>query len=362
MIDSVTEVVSALQELEQDNEEQSERINNLFETGLNLDKRVVNNAGITDHHALIPTNLVKNVNLINALTDDEKKIFNLIVNRLLCALDQPEDSSFTVENATVKDCEKKPPRRYNDSTLLSVMENIDNLIDDKVLKTNIKGKGIGTPATRAAIISDRKPMEIKHKSKYDGEPIADCPRCKKKNIDRKVYETKDNFTCEGGKSCGFTIWKKDKFNYYFNTITKKKAIDLIAGKQVMMKRKNKEGKEYEALHFLSDDGVYINFKLVLKEKSEPLGLCPRCKEQGAEKQILEGKMNFYCESGKDGCGWTIWKKNNKPEVTVTAKHIKELLTQGYTNFSIKIHENSPVTKKYCIVNNGKYVNFREYNG
>ena len=46
----------------------------------------------------------------------------------------------------------KPPARYTEATLLSAMEGAGKLIEDDELREAMAGKGLGTPATRAAII------------------------------------------------------------------------------------------------------------------------------------------------------------------------------------------------------------------
>ncbi len=46
----------------------------------------------------------------------------------------------------------KPPARYNDNSLLGAMETAGKLVDDEELREAMKESGIGTPATRAAII------------------------------------------------------------------------------------------------------------------------------------------------------------------------------------------------------------------
>jgi DNA topoisomerase-3 len=46
----------------------------------------------------------------------------------------------------------KPPARYTEATLLSAMEGAGKLVDDDELRDAMAGKGLGTPATRAAII------------------------------------------------------------------------------------------------------------------------------------------------------------------------------------------------------------------
>ena len=59
-----------------------------------------------------------------------------------------------VETREVESLEKetKPPRRYSDASLLGAMETAGKLVDDEELREAMKDSGIGTPATRAAII------------------------------------------------------------------------------------------------------------------------------------------------------------------------------------------------------------------
>ncbi len=46
----------------------------------------------------------------------------------------------------------RPPARYNEATLLSAMEGAGKLVEDDELRAAMEAKGLGTPATRAAII------------------------------------------------------------------------------------------------------------------------------------------------------------------------------------------------------------------
>ena len=50
--------------------------------------------------------------------------------------------------------ETKPPARFNDSTLLSAMETAGKRVDDDELREAMSDRGLGTPATRAAIIEN----------------------------------------------------------------------------------------------------------------------------------------------------------------------------------------------------------------
>ena len=65
-------------------------------------------------------------------------------------LEQGESSSVHRIKSEAK--ETKPPRRYSDGSLLRAMETAGKLVDDEELREAMKESGIGTPATRAAII------------------------------------------------------------------------------------------------------------------------------------------------------------------------------------------------------------------
>ncbi len=160
------------------------------------DKRIFNNTKISDHHAIIPT-----TKLPGALSEPEMKIYQMVVQRFLAVFFPPalffltsrlstvagetfltegkimtdpgwkviygkeaNDGSDTVLNpiqeGTIvhcreiekKDTETSPPPRFNEATLLSAMENSDKMVEDEELAGAMKDRGLGTPATRAAII------------------------------------------------------------------------------------------------------------------------------------------------------------------------------------------------------------------
>ena len=161
-------------------------------------KSCVNNAKVSDHHAIIPTEQPVN---LSDLTNDERRIYLLVVRRFLTCFygsyvfkqqraeleaggqkfsavgretvdkgwkkvydfaDEEEleeqdlpslkrGDSFSCKNIQVKSGKTKPPARYTEATLLSAMENPSAFISDKSMKEYIGG-GLGTPATRADII------------------------------------------------------------------------------------------------------------------------------------------------------------------------------------------------------------------
>ena len=165
--------------------------------GTTLNRRSVNDGKVTDHHALIVTE-----NLPGELSKDERAVYELVAGRMLeafsgkCVKDvttvllSAGDTGFTVKGAVMKtagwravfseqdtedeDAATLPPLRegqtlplsgvdllekqtkpkplHTESSLLAAMENAGKELEDAELKASLKDAGIGTPATRAAII------------------------------------------------------------------------------------------------------------------------------------------------------------------------------------------------------------------
>jgi DNA topoisomerase-3 len=162
-------------------------------------KRIFDNTKISDHFAIIPTNVApKN------LSEPEQKLYDLVTRRFMAvffpaaefqvttrytevsghqfktegkvmtnpgwlaiygkeASGEDNDNAGTLvpvakgekvqtESVTANGLVTKPPARYSEATLLSAMEGAGKLIDDDGLRDAMAGKGLGTPATRAAII------------------------------------------------------------------------------------------------------------------------------------------------------------------------------------------------------------------
>lgn len=158
------------------------------------DKRIFNNAKISDHFAIIPTG-----ELPKSLDEAEQKLYDLVVRRFISVfypaaefdvttritesaghsfitegkvlvnpgwmevagrgLKQGEElcrikngESVTIESIDKKELWTKPPARYSDATLLSAMETAGKKIEDGELRDAMAEKGLGTPATRAQTI------------------------------------------------------------------------------------------------------------------------------------------------------------------------------------------------------------------
>jgi len=159
-------------------------------------KRVFNNAKVSDHFAIIPTALAP-----KSLNEEEAKLYDMVTRRFLAVFypaaeflvttrltrvvgepfksegkvmvspgwlavygkeAQTDDTPSLVPvkpNETVPTlrvemvgCQTKPPPRLNEATLLSAMEGAGKLVEDEELREAMSAKGLGTPATRAAII------------------------------------------------------------------------------------------------------------------------------------------------------------------------------------------------------------------
>ena len=165
-------------------------------------KRIFDNTKISDHFAIIPTTIApKN------LSEPEQKLYDLVTRRFMAVFFPPAEFQVTTRYTEVSghqfktegkvmtnpgwlaiygkeastDADKesngngnlvpvakgekvqtesvsanglvtKPPARYTEATLLSAMEGAGKLIDDDELRDAMAGKGLGTPATRAATI------------------------------------------------------------------------------------------------------------------------------------------------------------------------------------------------------------------
>ena len=162
-------------------------------------RRVFDNTKVSDHFAIIPT-----LESPKSLTDVEARLYDLVVKRFLAVFypsaeylvttrvstvkvdaaehrfqtngkvlvnpgwlavygkeAQGEDANLVAvqagevvrtESVDVKALQTRPPARYTEATLLSAMEGAGKLVDDDELREAMAEKGLGTPATRAAII------------------------------------------------------------------------------------------------------------------------------------------------------------------------------------------------------------------
>ena len=183
-------------------------------------KRIFNNAKISDHFAIIPTGT-----LPKSLSEAEQKIYDLVTRRFLAVfypaaeyrittrITRVEGEAFKTEGKVlvnpgwlavygkaaaseddkdggpqlvpisagetvnadevlVKALVTKPPARFNEATLLSAMEGAGKMVDDEELRAAMAERGLGTPATRAQIIEGLITEQYLHREGRELIPSA----------------------------------------------------------------------------------------------------------------------------------------------------------------------------------------------
>ncbi|MBO5320547.1 MAG: DNA topoisomerase III, partial [Ruminococcus sp.] len=293
-------------------------------------KKVINNAKVSGHHAIIPTSGIATADL-SALPTGERNILTLIATKLICATAPAHKyevvkitalcngTEFTAIRRTVLDMgwkrfvrqtDKKndekslpaisegqtftvqaskgehftsPPKPYTEDTLLSAMERAGNESYDE----DTEKKGLGTPATRAATIE---------------------------SLVKNGYVERD------GKKLHATDKGRELIKIVPDEV---KSAKLTAEWET--KLQNIEHGSYSADSFMSEIYVFISTmcsKYGSADKSvslsdgshEHVGRCPKC---GAD--VVKGKFGFYC---KGKCGMNIAKVYG---VTLNDAQVKGLL-------------------------------------
>jgi len=326
--------------------------------------RVVNNAKVTDHHAIIPTRSEHNVERMGS---DDKRIYDMAVRRFLAVfhpeavfentkiettvpagpeekdrgyvfrtrgklllvpgwrgvygeaaadaakpekekaggdddegsnqqlprLEQGEDVETRKIGSARK--ETKPPRRYSDASLLGAMETAGKLVDDEELREAMKESGIGTPATRAAIIE--RLIQVGYVERDARSLLASE---KGLNVIRLLNAhalTSPELTGNWEHRLGKIERGEDSREAFMGDIA---------------------GFARETITELDE---------TLKDVKIPrakLGPCPICGHE-----IVENRKGYSCWARDDpGCGFVIWK--SKAGKTLPIALARELIKTGYT--------------------------------
>jgi DNA topoisomerase III len=311
--------------------------------------RVVNDAKVTDHHAIIPT---RAEHAVDRMSDDDRRIYDMVARRFLAVFhpdavfentrlettvaahvfrtrgrvlvvpgwrgvygegfeDRPQgdedegadqtlpklDQGEPVATLEVGAEEKvtKPPRRYSDASLLAAMETAGKLVDDEELREAMKDSGIGTPATRAAIIE--RLIDVAYLER-EGRSLV----CTEKGL--SVIRLLDGHALTSPGLTG--DWEHRLGRIEHGEETRERFMHDIA--------------EFAR-------GTVTELDAKLKEVRIPranLGPCPVC-----GRDIVENRKGFSCWSREDpGCGFVIWK--SKAGKTLPQSVAKELIATGRT--------------------------------
>lgn len=324
----------------------------LILTGLNIDTRLVNNAKVSDHHAILPTEYIDKAEKIE-LTKEEKAILDMVIRRFLAvlspeyqynetavifevngetfrskykvpvklgwkrfypgqdeengkAVNYTEGESFEAKDLTVSECETQPPKHYTESTLLKAMENIDRRIEDKELSSYVSERGLGTPATRAAIIERIITVGyIKRSGKSllaeeKGIKLIDILPENVKNIEMTASMEQQLAAIEKGSETAE--------NVIAQTIQKvRDIITLEAGRE----------------------------HVSLAPPKISLGKCPKC--GGSVYEFTKnGNTVYYCENSPAKCFFRLWADDKfftTKGKKLTSSIVKSLLAKGKVKLS-----------------------------
>lgn len=213
--------------------------------------------------------------------------------------------------------EKKaaPPKRLTLATLVSAMEGIAKFISDKALKkVFVQAKGIGTPATRGAIINDLITSGyIESRGKNNLLYITDSGRDYIKalsnlSIIRPEQAAEWESYFQAVKTGVMTLTEGEKlcFGYVYDMITE-------VNKMPDPPRRAAPGKIVAGCQ------------------------CPYC-----GKPVLDGKWSYHCEGYKTDCNFSV----NKADGKFTEKHLNELLKKGRTGVIKKLVHSQKTGKDY----------------
>ena len=344
---------------------------------------LVNDKKVSDHHAVIPTLELEKADL-SALPVGERNLLLLVCRELLCAAaepyvyeavtaaftcgghtftakgrhilsegwreidhifraslkEQPEDEAeptampdftegqlFDQVEAAVTEHFTAPPKAYTEDTLLSAMETAgkDNMPDDT------ERKGLGTPATKAAIL----------------EKLVAAGFVERKG--KSLIPTKAGINL-------VTVLPDTLTSPMLTAEWEQKLTGIARGEgdpAVFMAGISDMARELvKTYSHISEEGQ----KLFAPER-EAVGLCPRC-----GKPVYEGKKNYYC--GNRACQFVMWKNDRFFEErgkVFTPKIAAALLKDGKAK--VKGLRSMKTGKTYdgtvlLADTGGKYVNYR----
>jgi DNA topoisomerase-3 len=316
---------------------------------LPINKRIVDDAKVTDHHAIVPTGK----KLSGELQPDEARIYDLVSRRFLAVFfpaarfenttvitevkketflskgrvvleagwralypdgvggkkeKEPPvlppievDQEWSVAKVGVKEGETKPPPRYSESALLGAMETAGKFVEDEELRQAMKDSGLGTPATRAAIIE--RLIKVGYVER-----------------DRKVL-----VPTEKGRALISLLEKSQLSSPELTARWEERLAKMEKGAErrpdFMADIKSFTTSLVEEVRTM--DGEKLASPSYSRNR-EPLGMCPTC-----GSPVVETKKAYSCSAWKtSGCDFAIWKQVSGKRLSES--QAKQLLTRGRT--------------------------------
>lgn len=345
--------------------------------------RILNSKKVSDHHAIIPTaEFVKQG--FTGLAESECKLMNLVCSKLLCAIAAPHEyetvtavfscagNEFTAKGKTVlvpgwKEIDQRfrstmkadgeeeaeslntlpelaegqsfrvtstvsehftsPPKAYTEDTLLSAMERAG--AED--MPKDADCKGLGTPATRAAIL----------------EKLVQMGFVQRKG--KQLVPTKDGINLA-------VILPENLTSPVLTAEWENRLTEIAKG--------NADADEFMAEIEAQVRQLVKTYSCISADKQNLfqserviIGKCPRCSEN-----VYEGKKNFYC--GNRSCQFVMWKNDRffeQRKKAFTPKIAAALLKNGKAKVKGLYSEKTGKTYDATVLladTGGKYVNYR----
>ena len=357
-----------------------------FAQGLDLPPevgRILNSKKVSDHHAIIPTSeFVKQG--FTGLAESECKLMSLVCAKLLCAIAAPHEyetvtavfscagNEFTAKGKTVlvpgwKEIDQRfhstmkadgeeeaeslntlpelaegqsfrvtstvsehftsPPKAYTEDTLLSAME----LAGAEDMPEEAERKGLGTPATRAAIL----------------EKLVQMGFVQRKG--KQLVPTKDGINLA-------VVLPESLTSPALTAEWENRLTEIAKGSadpdEFMVEIETQVRQLVKTYSCISADKQNL-----FQSERVIIGKCPRCGEN-----VYEGKKNFYC--GNRGCQFVMWKNDRffeQRKKAFTPKIAAALLKNGKAKIKGLYSEKTGKTYDATVLladTGGKYVNYR----
>ncbi len=320
----------------------SDEVSKLDLRALPFNGRIVNNQKVKDHHAIIPTGSVP-----GALRGQDQKVYDAIVVRFIAAFYPPclkevttvegiaNEVSFrargvrlvepgwtalyprlsaeqegvdeqTLPNFVPRESgphepfiepgQTTPPKHFSENTLLGAMDTAGKLVEEGELREALKDKGLGTPATRAAII------EILLKRQYI------------------LREKKNLVATELGRYL-VAIVRDHHLKSPELTGEWESKLNRIEAGQAAPEQFMQEIAEYTRGLIQSSDKQGID--------ETKLGECPRCGQP-----VIPGKQAFGCSAWRKGCRFVLQPIYRNSQLD--NNQIRELLQYGVLSEPIQL--------------------------
>lgn len=316
-----------------------------LDNGLRLSKTYVDDTKLTDHHAIIPTHRPAPADL----PAKQRNLYELVATRFLSIFlpaelrDQTtviiqigqhrfrangsiiKEPGWTVlnsqsapqeenaadaqtlptlsegqrlpkRNTQLKEGKTTPPKPYDDASLLTAMKSVGQEIKDEDLAAYMKQRGLGTPATRAAIIE--KLIAVRY---VERKKKALLPTEKGKALINQVRPTLKDVALTAS-------WEQQLANIQEGTT----PVDCFAAAITQF------------VEHIFPDIIATRPAMATLPSPNVYGPCPKCKT-GTVRKTTKGAG---CSRFKEGCNFSIWGQVNGKKLS--ENHIRQLVARGRT--------------------------------